>query len=306
MLEKISASELHQNLLRGRYTLLNKVPGKSRPHWEVLCNACHSRVSFRADVLAGSDQPSCPSCRKAAASDAQAQALANSRKDYSGSLLSDNRFLVRGEAGRDKHGYVLWEVACTACNHVRNLRKKDLPNSGSYCRKCCAKSPSPRKPKPGAVGRFTDELDSIAKGPAFLWWVVNLRPDHSFPEAWSSDFDEFFWECNRNLEQTPALMPHNGLETVRMVRVDPNLPWSWGNARIAPVRGRANPRNFGRFGPPPPEVTKDGLLIHHTAQWGEPLTHHYPLPDDQWVDPEPTRDLTPEQAQNLIENSDRF
>lgn len=302
--DPISASTLKPGLIRHGLTLLNRTESSSRPCWDVLCPRCHSTSSIRADVLAGTKPPTCKGCKELKKAEAQSSVV--KRKDYTGQTLSDGRFVVQGEAGRDKHGYVLWDTACTACGHTRQLRKKDLPNDDSYCFKCSAKSPK-RKPRAGTFGRFKDSFEVNSRAPVFLWWVTNVRPQESgYPEPWRADFEGFFWDCTKTLQDSPTLQILTGLETARLVKTNPNLPWSWENARIAPLRGRANPKMYGTHGLPPPTVTSDGLLIHHTAQWGEPLTHHYPLPDDQWVDPEPTRDLTPEQAQNLIENSDRF
>ena len=303
--ENTPASQLQSGQTRHGLTLLQRTPGKSRPYWDAACPLCRKTVSIRADVLAGEHPLKCPGCRAQRRSQADVEAANSTRKDYTGQTFSDGRFVVKAEAGRDKHGYVLWETVCTACGHTRELRKKDLPAWDSYCRRCSAKSPA-RKPRPGAIGRFRGDDDLNSQAPCYLWWVTNVRTNQEFPDAFREHFDDFLWDCCKATNILPSIDRLTGLETARLVKVDPGLPWDWSNVRIAPVRGRADPKSFGSYGEPPPVKTKDGLFIHATQPWGSLQTYFHPLPDDQWVDPDSTKDLTLETLTHLIENSDRF
>lgn len=298
--EAISAKQLQPGQVRHGLTLLRRAADTNKPSWVVRCSNTHfHEEAVRSDKLASATPPPCPGCKRAKAAEKAPTTRRGSQGPAftTGQLLPGGKYLIQAPAPRDQQGNQYWVVSCTTCGHERTTRPSRI-DPEMRCPVC--KPPTHRrKPAPNRVGRFHPMELPFMSGP-YLWWLLVLRPNPEFPSDWR-DFDRFFQDICNCQAHTPHLDRATGLEVVSLTRIDPNLPWSAQNARIAPVRGRANPEDFAREGVLTSAPTKDGLVLH---SWSPPGVK-VPLPNDQWVDPDPARDHPGKNFEELLKNSDK-
>lgn len=301
MTEAISAKDLQPGLVRHGLTLLRRAEGTKKPSWVVRCGTLAMHESeVRSDVLASAKPTNCPGCKlqKSNSKAPTTKTGPQGPRFVPGQLLPGGKYLIQSEAPRDAQGNQYWVVSCTTCGHTRTTRPSRI-DPEMRCPSC--KPPvHRRKPAAARTGRF-DAGGLLLYSDAYLWWLLNLRPVETYPQAWRDDFDQYFAEALNGQPIHPHLDRTTGAEIVSLARVDPNLPWSSKNARIAPVRGRADPEAFVRTNVRTDTLTKDGLVIY---SWSPPGVKVY-LPDDQWVDPDPARDHPNQNFEELLRNSDK-
>ena len=300
--EATSAKDLQPGLVRHGLTLIRRAEGTKKPSWVVRCATLAMHESeVRSDVLASAKPTNCPGCKRQKANSKAPTSKTGPQgpRFAPGQLLPGGKYLIQAEAPRDQQGNQYWVVSCTTCGHTRTTRPARI-DPEMRCPVC--KPPTHRrKPAPNMVGRFHPMELPFMSDP-YLWWLLNLRPTPDFPSDWRDDFDQFFQDICNCQAHTPHLDRATGLEVVSLTRIDPNLPWSAQNARIAPVRGRANPEDFAREGVLTSAPTKEGLMLH---SWSPPGVK-VPLPDGHWVDPDPARrDHPGKNFEELLKNSDK-